>query len=85
MSSAAVFVWRFKGQSIFRYLFSLCSLYYVIACTFAAVVPDAHNSTYRYAMYKDKRHASDSSTKLYPYATAHKGSSLLLPCDLPGV
>lgn len=40
----------------------------------AAVMPDAQNSTYRYAMYKDKRHASDSSTKLYPHSTAHKGS-----------
>ena len=57
----------------------------VFACLFPAVVPDAHNSTYRYAMYKDKRHASDSSTKLYPHATAHKGSGLLLPCNMPGV
>ena len=57
----------------------------VIACIFTAVVGGAHNPTYRYAMYKDKRHASDSSTKLYPHATAHKGSGLLLPCYMPAV
>ena len=47
---------------------AICS-YYI-----TAAMPVAQNTPYRYAMYKDKRHASDSITKTQ--YSASKGSGL---------